>query len=74
MEENHKVEAQKWLEHLRSGTDFYESSLEYLRREVQKGGFTLNDIGTSAEFVNDENSKGGFFFFVNVLKNLPLKQ
>jgi len=47
--EGHKKKAQKWLEYLRSGTDYYESFLEYLRREVQKGGLTLKDIGTSEE-------------------------
>jgi len=46
---NHKQEAQKWLEYLRAGTDNYDMPLEYLREEVRKGGFTLEDIGTSEE-------------------------
>jgi len=46
---NHMQEAQKWLKYLRSGTYQHDSSLEYLREEVQKGGLTLEDIGTSEE-------------------------
>jgi len=58
MKENHKVQAQKWLEHLRSGTDQYESFLKYLHEEVQKGGFTLKDIGTSEEELEQLRVKG----------------
>ena len=46
---NCKALAQECLDFLRSGADNYESFLEYLRKEVQKGGFTLEDIGTSEE-------------------------
>lgn len=45
----HRVEAQKWLAYLRDGTDQYDSFIGYLRREVQKGGLSLADIGTSEE-------------------------
>ena len=44
-----KITAQKWLGYLRAGGQFYESFLGYLREEVLLGGFTLSDIGTSEE-------------------------
>ncbi|MBU0722145.1 hypothetical protein KKA93_01655 [Patescibacteria group bacterium] len=44
-----KALAQEWLKHLRFRTDYYDSFLEYLREEVQKGGLTLEDIETSEE-------------------------
>jgi len=47
--QDYKKEAQEWLRHLRRGTDGYEACLESLRREVQKGGLTLGEIGTSEE-------------------------
>jgi len=47
--ESYKKEAQLWLDSLRRGTDLYDSALEGVRREIQKGGLTLQDIGTSKE-------------------------
>jgi len=49
--EDHKKNAQKWLEYLRSGpgTDSYDTVLRWLREAVQKGHFTLEDIGTSED-------------------------
>ena len=49
MQEDHKVEAQKRLGYLRSGTEYYNIDLRFLRTEVQECGFTLQDIGTSEE-------------------------
>ncbi len=45
----HKKEAQKCLNYLREGTDSYDYFLDCLRREVENGGFSLADIGTSEE-------------------------
>ena len=56
--EDHRKEAQNYLGILRRGTDLYENFLEYLRREVQKGGFTLKDIGTSEEELKELQVKG----------------
>ncbi len=48
--ENHKNKAREFLRYLRSGIDGQDSYyLECLRGEVQKGGLTLKDIGTSEE-------------------------
>jgi hypothetical protein len=47
--EYHKKEAQFWLDSLRRGTDQYDYAIEIVRREIQKGGLTLEDIGTSEE-------------------------
>jgi hypothetical protein len=44
-----KAEARRWLEYLRSGTGHYDTFLKYLREEVQRGGLTLEDVGTSEE-------------------------
>ena len=45
--DKHMQEARKWLGFLRDGTDQYQSYLDYLRKEVERGGFSLADIGTS---------------------------
>lgn len=42
-----KMDAQKWLGFLRGGTDSYDLFLRYLREDVQKGGFCLEDIDTN---------------------------
>jgi hypothetical protein len=44
---DHRTEATNWLNHLRDGTDMYDSFIGYLRRELEAGGLTPEDIGTS---------------------------
>jgi len=44
-----KVSARKYLDYLRKGSDQYDTYIRYVREEVRKGGFTLEDIGTSEE-------------------------
>ncbi len=44
-----KTAANKWLGHLRNGTDMYDSFIGHVREEAQKGGLTLEDVGTSEE-------------------------
>ena len=56
--EDHKKEAQKWLERLRSGTSYWESFLQYLRNNLQKAGLTLKDIGTSEKELEKLRIKG----------------
>ncbi len=44
-----KIAARECFRYLRSGTWHYEMYLDKLRREVRKGGLTLEDIGTTEE-------------------------
>jgi hypothetical protein len=51
MEKEFEKQIQERLKYLREEFDsyHYESHLEYIREEIQKGRFTLQDIGTSEE-------------------------
>ena len=49
---DHQTEATKWLNYLRNGTDLYNSFISYLRRELEAGGLTPEDIGTSDTEIN----------------------
>lgn len=55
----HKVEAQKWLDYLREGTDQYDSFIGYVREEIQKGNLSLADIGTSEDELEKLRVKKG---------------
>lgn len=44
-----KIAARGALKNLRSGTDDYRFNLNRLRRELEKGGLVLSDIGTTEE-------------------------
>jgi len=44
---SYKTSAEEYLEYIRSNTNQYYLTIQYLREEVQKGGFTLEDIGTN---------------------------
>ena len=57
MENEHKTAAM-YLGYLRKGTTQYDSFISYLRREVQNGGFSLADIGTSEEEIAELRIKG----------------
>jgi hypothetical protein len=42
-----KIAAKLWLNALRREPDQYDNHLRWLRRNLQNGGLTLEDIGTS---------------------------
>ncbi|MBP7006010.1 hypothetical protein KBB27_02730 [Patescibacteria group bacterium] len=44
-----KTTALGWLQHLRKGIEQHEAFFEYFRQEVEKGGLSLTDLGTSEE-------------------------
>lgn len=60
MEDKHKhiQEAQQWLGLLRRGTDKYDLFFGCLRQELEKGGFSLADIGTSNEELEELRVNG----------------
>ena len=67
---DHKGEARRALKYLRSGTDQYEGVLKHLREEVQRGGLTLKDIGTSEEELERLRVEGCKTSAQNTLKYL----
>lgn len=50
-ENEHKVDAEKLLELLRKGNTLYNEAINYLQERALKGNFSLADIGTSKEEV-----------------------
>ena len=53
-----KNAATKWLNHLHNGSDQYEVSIGYLRWELEAGGLTTENIGTSDAEIEALRIKG----------------
>lgn len=44
-----RLSAKRWLRYLREGDEHYEMSLDFLKDNLEDGGLSLEDIGTSEE-------------------------
>jgi hypothetical protein len=53
-----KVDQCQWLDFLRNGSTQYDLLIEYVRQEALKGNFSLADIGTSEEELEELRVKG----------------
>ncbi len=53
-----KIAAQELLGFLRSGTDQYDFFIGLVREEARRGNFSLADIGTSEEELEELRAKG----------------